>query len=218
MKYNVLKTASGNLTLLSRFVLVIITFVFFSLPFSVQIAQAGSFTSAKDTLITSRPSVSTAVTSTINIGDTTINVANTNGIMQNDTIYICTSAACTTNETKIVSAIISGTQIALTVGATGSYTTSGFVLYKAVSKHTLTIVTRSTVAMENSSLPYQATPQELTILYQEQLALTLTESPPQAPRTIPLPDFPQPPLPLHLLLATWYLPSPLPALWLPALP
>ena len=160
MQFNVIKAAQKNSILFSKIVVAIFIFVFLSFPFN-QI-EAGSLTSIKDTLSTSRPSVYTAITGSVSAGDTAIPVTNTAGILQGDNVTLCTTAACTTSEIRVVASIVSNTQLALTVGTTNPYTVSSFVIYKAISKHTITVVPRSTVTGGKFvvTLPGDATPND----------------------------------------------------------
>jgi hypothetical protein len=65
--------------------------------------------------------------------------------MQGDSIMLCVTNTCATTENKIVASVVNSTELALTVGTANGYNTSSFAIYKALSKHTITIVPRSTV-------------------------------------------------------------------------
>lgn len=128
---------------LTKIIVTIFSLVELSLPVTFNL-QAGALTTLKDTLSNSRPSVSTAILSAITSGDTTINVTSSLGFVQGDTITLCT-AACSSTENKVISSIISPTQLGLTVGTTNAYS-SGNVYFKSSSKHTITFSTRSAVS------------------------------------------------------------------------
>ncbi len=113
------------------------------------VEAAGSLTSVKDTLRTSRPSVGTTLPSGAGIGATTITTATngTNGIQPGDTVTFCTSAvSCATTETKVVSTVPNSTTLTLTVGLTNSYSANAGLFYKSTPVHTLSFTTHSTVA------------------------------------------------------------------------
>ena len=143
MIYNLIFFSIFHKKTLSKILMVILFGVLLTLPFSS--VYAGSLTSVKDTLSTSRPSVFVSITGTVNIGDTAVPVTTTAGLMQGDNVTLCATNTCATTENKIIASIVSNTQIALTVGTTGAYTASSYVMFKALSKHTITVVPRSTV-------------------------------------------------------------------------
>ncbi len=136
----------------AKYLVLILTVVFAFFPYNP--VQAGSLKTVKDTVSTSRPSVSTAIGSAITAGDTTINVASTAGIQASDSIKICNSG-CTTTENRVVTSVLSSTQLALTAGTTNSYAT-GTVYYKSTAVHTITFTTNSGVASGNFLVSFPA--------------------------------------------------------------
>ncbi len=138
-----LKIISKKRKSFSETLLLILLLVFLLFP-TAQL-NAGSLTSVKDTLATSRPSANTTITGTVNIGDTTVPVTSTGSIMAGDSVTLCVTNTCATTETKIVASVLSPTQLALTVGVANGYTAASILLYKSYSKHTFIIVPRSTV-------------------------------------------------------------------------
>lgn len=124
-----------------KFLLVIMSFVFFAFPFSIE--ASGSLTSVKDTLSNDRPSVATTVTGAITAGDTTITLASTLGFAPGDSVVLKEGA---TTETRVIAGVTSLTKLAITAGTTNSYTTSAFAYLKQTAKHTITFTTRSAVS------------------------------------------------------------------------
>ncbi len=151
MSYRPLKKLQRRRMYLAKGVIfVMICVLIFSCFQKVETAQAaGSLVSVKDTLSTSRPSVSTTLPSGAGSGATTITTATngTNGMEPGDTVTFCTSAiSCATTETKVISTIPNGTTLTLTVGLTNSYSANAGLFYKSTPTHTLSFTTHSTVA------------------------------------------------------------------------
>lgn len=157
MQNNLFKLVLKHSASVSRLTISIILFVFLAFPFSIY--AAGSLTSVKDTLDNSRPSVATGISSGITAGDTTINLTNTSGFNQGDSVVLKEGA---TTETRIIASVVSSSKLALTLGATNSYTTSGFAYLKTTSKHTVNFTTRSTISSGKFVLyvPADATPND----------------------------------------------------------
>ena len=141
MKLNFINFFKRHSRIGARVMIAILAIV---MAFPALVEASGSLTTVKDTLTNDRPSVATTIGSTITAGDTTINLGSTADINQGDTITLC-NAGCSTTETKIVSGILSGTQLSLTVGATNTYA-SGNIFDKITSKHIITFTTRSAVS------------------------------------------------------------------------
>ncbi len=129
--------------LFSWAIISIIMIVFILTPATFQLNASGSLTTVKDSLSTSRPSVATPM-SAVTLGDTTITVTSTVGLLQGDTITLC-NAGCTVTETKVISSVPNNTQISLTTGTANGYAGGGNVYLKSASKHTITFTTRSAV-------------------------------------------------------------------------
>lgn len=156
MNINFLDLAKQHIKRLAVFVLAVTASVMMLMPSIVNIpniaifytpkAQAGSLTSVKDTLSTSRPSASSTVTSAITAGDTTINVNSTIWFQQGDTVTLCNTSACSTTETKVIASVLNSTQLSLTVGTTNSFSTGAEVYLKQTAKHVITFTTRSAVS------------------------------------------------------------------------
>ena len=145
MKYNFLKIFQKNLKTISKLTAIILSVATLVFPFQV-IEAAGSLTTVRDTLGTSRPSVVTAA-SAISSGDTTITVTSSVGVQPGDVIYLCTSTvSCATTETKTVAAVPDATHVTLTAGTSNAYAGTPALMLKMGSVHTVTFTTRSVVA------------------------------------------------------------------------
>ena len=144
-KYNFLKVLEKNLEIISKFISVILIATALLFPFQI-LEAAGSLTTVKDVLSTSRPSVVTTA-SAITLGDTTLTVASSVGIQPGDIITICTSTvSCAATETKTVATVPDATHITLTAGAGAGYAGTPGVMLKMTAVHTISFTTRSVVA------------------------------------------------------------------------
>jgi hypothetical protein len=142
-KINILSAFHRHLKPITKITLFSLLTAILIIPGS-EAGAAGSLTTVKDTLLNDRPSTASTISSNITAGDTTINISSTAGVNQGDTITIC-NATCSTTETKVVSGVLNGTQLSLTIGATNTYAT-GNVYDKITSKHTITFTTRTPVS------------------------------------------------------------------------
>ncbi len=135
-----------NKTAPKRILFLLFALILPALLYPFNLNAVGALTSVKDTLSTSRPSVATAFGGNGNPNDTTITVGSTLGLAQGDTITLCTTNTCTSSENRVIASIPSVTQLNLTTGLTGTYTSGTSYLYlKMTSKHTITFTTRSAV-------------------------------------------------------------------------
>jgi hypothetical protein len=126
-----------------------------------------SLTSAKDTLSNDRPSVSTTLNGAAAFGATTITVVSTLGFAPGDTAVLASSTNPSVSETKIVSSVISLTQLSFTAGITsaGGFSSGAPVYLEITSTHTIVFNTSVAVTggkfvltLAGSTTPNTTTP------------------------------------------------------------
>jgi hypothetical protein len=134
-----MKSKQFALRIASKILIVALLAVFLH-PFGI-VNAVGNFTLSKDTLSSSRPSISTTLSTAVTAGDTTLNLASTTNILQGDVLTLPQG----TTENVTVSSVTDATHVALTTAAANAHTISSAVYDKQTSKHTITFTTRSAV-------------------------------------------------------------------------